>query len=349
MIAGAFVAASLGSVHDARGAVSAIAAAGLLTVTGDAADDSIVISCDGGNVAVAAVVIAPPVVACNTVSVINVVGGGGADTIDLQGVLASDFTILTNPVTVNAGEGNDTVTGSGIDDQISGEGGDDLLLALPGAGDDTLLGGAGADTVRVSGIGVEEEVFTLRPSALVVGGGSVDLVGTETTVAHFGGVEALEINPGDGGDTVLGGDLSAATELATLKVDGGAGDDLLDLGGLAGPAGTIHGGPGSDALAGSAGPDTLVGGRGGDFVTGAGGADVTTWAAGDGNDTLLGGAGPDTHMIPAALRVSPSRSSSDSRVARRSRSGLPAEAAGSATCSSSRTSQSTPERAPMGC
>ena len=47
--------------------------------------------------------------------------------------------------TFSAGDGDDTVTGRGLDDKIDGNDGDDTLIG--GAGDDTINGGAGEDTI----------------------------------------------------------------------------------------------------------------------------------------------------------------------------------------------------------
>jgi len=47
--------------------------------------------------------------------------------------------------TINAGNGNDTIIGSGTDSVIKGDGGDDLLLG--GSGRETLTGGSGSDTI----------------------------------------------------------------------------------------------------------------------------------------------------------------------------------------------------------
>ena len=78
-----------------------------------------------------------------------------------------------------------------------------------------------------------------------------------------------------------------------IVVDGGAGDDVIDLSGIDSSI-TIdmHGGAGNDTLSGGAGDDTISGDAGNDIISGGGGAD--TISGGDGNDQIDGGAGNDT-------------------------------------------------------
>jgi Ca2+-binding RTX toxin-like protein len=101
---------------------------------------------------------------------------------------------------------------------------------------------------------------------------------------------ALELDGGDGDDTLRGGD-------GDDLLSGGAGDDIL-----AGRAGddeldggdgddTLRGGDGDDLLAGGAGDDILAGHAGDDELDGGDGDD--TLRGGDGDDLLSGGAGDD--------------------------------------------------------
>lgn len=79
---------------------------------------------------------------------------------------------------------------------------------------------------------------------------------------------------------------SPATDVATLDLTGGAGNDTL-VGGAGND--TLRGGDGNDLLAGGAGDDLLVGGNGDDTLVG-----------GAGHDTLIGGAGDDTLVVDAS-------------------------------------------------
>jgi len=87
-------------------------------------------------------------------AVLTVNGTSSADTIDLSNITPN----TTNPdtITVNAGDGADTVTGTSGDDTING--GDEADTITGGAGDDIITGGKGADTLT-SGDG--EDIFVL--------------------------------------------------------------------------------------------------------------------------------------------------------------------------------------------
>ena len=109
-----------------------------------------------------------------------------------------------------------------------------------------------------------------------------------------------------------GGPEQRFTGVSKIVVDGGTGDDVIDLTGLAGSGIEVemHGGAGNDTLRGATGTknrifgdegdDTLVGGglddeldggEGHDRLTGGGGTDKLF--GGGGNDVLLGGLGND--------------------------------------------------------
>ena len=174
-------------------AVSASFILGVLTVVGDAQDNSIVISRDaagrilvnGGSVVVK---FGNPTVA-NT-RVISVVGGAGSDTLALDeangalpranlfGGTGNDrLTGGSGADTLTGQAGNDTLLGKGgadglfggsdndslsggdADDRAFGEAGDDRLIWNPGDDTDLNEGGAGVDTTEVNG-GNGAEQFT---------------------------------------------------------------------------------------------------------------------------------------------------------------------------------------------
>ena len=90
-------------------------------------------------------------------------------------------------------------------------------------------------------------------------------------VSFDGEVRALTFTNVLGG---AGGDVLAATDIAT-RIDGGGGDDLI-LGGL-----------GADALIGGAGRDVIAGGGGDDHMTGGAGGDVFVIARAPGTVTTV--------------------------------------------------------------
>ncbi len=228
---------------------------------------------------------------------------------------AFDATLATY---INAGQGNDTVTGGQANDFLEGGTGNDTLNG--GLGNDGILGGGGDDTARLNistdgadtidlGAGsdrVEVDRATagqvrLSFTSAEVGNGSANDGGTLTN--QDGGL-AVRVQAEDGADGLTGpvsrtddeGTTFVAGQGVTFDVRdlvsgvqrgdqfrtatlGTSGDD--DIEGTA-EADYINGGAGSDDLFGAAGNDFLVGATGDDFLEG-----------GLGDDTILGGAGED--------------------------------------------------------
>jgi uncharacterized secreted protein with C-terminal beta-propeller domain len=91
----------------------------------------------------------------------------------------------------------------------------------------------------------------------------------------------LQINSGDGADSVIGGS-------GNDTIDGGAGDDSI-IGGRGNDV--LIGRDGADTIFGQEGNDSLSGGAGNDRLNGGNNDDVLL--GGDGNDNLYGGAGND--------------------------------------------------------
>jgi hypothetical protein len=236
------------------------AAAALLLVTGNAgassiveliggdvsvqlaADESVAIGCDSGSIAF---VPAPaPAVSgeCSAVQTIEVLGGTGANTIDLSGVAPPDFALPadagggTPPVFVDCNGGEDDVTGTAFRDTIvcsSGvvnAGDDDDVVIVPPNGSVDADCGAGGDVLVVSG-GADADTFALGAGTA---GGSTHS-GCED-VAAFGddGADRFEV-AGTGGDLQLNGDEGADTYVlqwgalgGTVRIVGDA-DDSLEL------------------------------------------------------------------------------------------------------------------------
>src|SRR5918999_1716837 len=185
------------SVHDLsrgrRGRVSFVTSAvngtGVLTVSSDA-NDAITITSVGGDVKVnGGNPAGGPAVDSADITAIDVSGGPGANNINLAGVNATDFPQLADgtDVTVDGGEGNDTINGSLLADHLEGGNGDDRIISddsqlnsrdelLGEGGNDTMVwnpcdddddndGGPGNDTVEVNG-GGGGEVFEVKASAI---------------------------------------------------------------------------------------------------------------------------------------------------------------------------------------
>jgi Ca2+-binding RTX toxin-like protein len=219
---------------------------------------------------------------------INIRGGSGANTIDLSGVAAADFTGLTS-VSVTGGDGDDIITGTADfnDTIIAGDGNDTITVGIGatsvdgGDGHDTIVAGDGNDTIE-GGDGHDLITAGAGNDSVRAGDGN-DTVsgedGDDTIEAGDGedlinGNAGLDVINGGFGDDMLMGDADDDT------VFGGAGDDI------------IGGGDGDDSLVGNSQNDVISGEAGDDSISAGSGADVAT--GGDGNDFINGQAGNDT-------------------------------------------------------
>jgi hypothetical protein len=175
---------------------------------------------------------------------LNVNLGSGDDS-----VLAPEVDV---PMTVNAGDGNDSITGGVLADVINGQGGHDTLRGDGvyggaashdeidgGPGSDSLRGNVGRDDLR-GGSGFDEAYYLDRPAGQPV---SISL----DDVANDGAAGESDNVHGD-----------------VEQLQGGAGNDVL-IGN--GDANTLLGEAGEDRLTGAGGVDTFRAGTGADTVS----------------------------------------------------------------------------------
>ena len=298
-----------GTTVSADAATTATFNAGTLSVFGDSANNSIVVSRDaagrilvnGGAITVAG---GTPTVA-NT-SLIQAFGLGGNDTISLSEVngalpAANLFGGAGNDVLTGGsgadqlfgqggndtllgrggndllfgGADNDTLTGGDADDQAFGQGGNDRMIWNPGDDTDLNEGGADTDTVEVNG-GNGAEQFTATANGTRV---RFDRVTPAPFSIDIGTSEKLVLNANGGDDR-----FSATGNLAALigiTVDGGTGND------------TLLGGNGADFLLGGDGNDFVDGNQGNDTALLGAGNDTFQWDPGDGSDVVEGQDGAD--------------------------------------------------------
>lgn len=167
-------------------------------------------------------------------------------------------------VTIDAGEGNDTMVGGGGDDVLTGGTGNDDITA--GDGDDEVYAGDGDDrVVAASGRGTD----------LYDGGSGFDHISFSSSSQGV----VIDLIAGIASGIEIGDDVIRNFE----RVNGGSGRDSI-VGGLLGEF--LDGGAGDDAMAGGGGVDTLIGGAGNETLDG-----------GDGFDFMLGGEGDDTYLV----------------------------------------------------
>ncbi len=181
----------------------------------------------------------------------------GNDNINLSGVTSF-------PVSLQAGDGNDTVRGTSQDDTIDGGAGTDSLrgengndLIFGGDNNDTISGGAGADVIS--------------------GGAGGDLLEGASGADTINGDNGNDVINGMGNDDVIFGDAG------NDSVQSGSGNDV------------IYGGNGADTLKGSDGSDAIFGDSGNDSIFGHNGAD--TLDGGLGTNQVNGGSGTDLFSI----------------------------------------------------
>lgn len=170
--------------------------------------------------------------------------------------LGLSFTGTASAETLTGGGGNDTFTGLGGDDTLLGNGGNDTFRVTGTAdGFDIVDGGAGSDTITA----------TVANATI----GLTSLTGVEAITS--GGFAGVSIVGSSVANTL---DFSAVTLTGITRIDGGAGNDV------------INGSSAADTIVGSAGDDTLNGGDGNDAFQYTGTA--------NGFDSVSGGLGTDT-------------------------------------------------------
>ncbi len=241
--------------------------------------------------------------------------------INLTGVIFFSWTAGTDVVTLNGTLGNDTITGSGVDDIITGGagldslfgmGGDDRFLVASGpliVNGETYDGGAGLNDRIVLGgtdfydfsgatvTGVETVEMSSTGSSLRVAGGQIVGNGGAapvSTIIASAASDQLTIENGSADEVTLTG-WNEAVDI--IVINAGAGGGVLrgsafreNMNGGAGDD-TLHGLDGNDILNGGAGADSLVGGDGDDFLRVSLGAHIEAF------ESYAGGAGFDTLQV----------------------------------------------------
>jgi Ca2+-binding RTX toxin-like protein len=167
------------------------------------------------------------------------------------------------------------------------------------SGDATLQNGL----LTVDGTNADDKI-TLRLQAATV---QVDFGDDGTPDFSFSSadVNAIDVNAGNGDDTVRVDETNGAFTIPTT-IDGGNGNDNLAGGSgddtLVGGNGDdiLNGGVGTDTLQGGNGNDTIDGNRGNDPEFGGNGDDTFIWNPGEGSDTIEGQNGNDTLLFNGA-------------------------------------------------
>ena len=282
----------------ANAAVTANITGNTVTLTGDQADDAIVLGVNGAG-------LLTQTIGANTTTdfggatiqaaqadvIVN--AGAGNDNINLSAATVrssvingedGDDIIVGSPIAeqISGGNGNDRITGFKGNDTVTGDAGNDVMIWNNGDGNDTNDGGDGIDETLVTEGTAADDTHVTAPVA-----GRFFLNRTNAPFSvDMGTVEKLTLTTFSGDDTLT---TDPGITLA-MNVDAGPGNDTITTGD---GADLIQGGDGNDTLNGAGGGDRLVGDRGGDTINGGAGDDTLVWNNGDGSDVMNGDDGVD--------------------------------------------------------
>ena len=227
-------------------------------------------------------------------------GTANADTVN-GGVGSQVIFGLQAADTLNGGDDSDLLIGGGGNDTVNGGNGDDFIFQGSTDGRDLIDGGAGTDTYILSGsAGAETFRIYTRAEALLAGinniAGNTEIVITRngtnnaSIIAQLDNIEEIKINTlvttnnngngnvdggGTAGDTVqvIGDFTQTSLDYSTIRVEGGNGNDTVDISGLTSAHRIVF-----DA---NGGTDSFIGGvRPQDVVTGIPGISASTLSAG---------------------------------------------------------------------
>jgi Ca2+-binding RTX toxin-like protein len=245
-----------------------------VSVNGTAQADTITVNGSGGTILVTGLTASVAITAVESIDTLLINGGNGDDVISLAGLAT------VAGVTIGAGAGNDTITGSINSDVILGGNGNDTVtggrgddIAILGAGSDTYIWnpGDGSDTVEGQG---QTDTLIFNGSAasenfVLLSNGSRVLLTRDVgaVTMDLNGVEKLVINGAGGSDHLVVGNLLGTDMLGTITYNGGAGIDTVDA---------------SSAFTGM----IITGGSGADNLTGGSADDVFRYLAG--SDAIAG-------------------------------------------------------------
>ncbi len=238
----------------------------------------------------------------------------GDDVIDLASLPANDGGGGQLGTRVDAGSGDDAVSGSPTSDEVE-----------PGPGADSVTTGAGTDFVTARSGGPDgADLIDLGPGSYDAV--SYEFVPEDLTITVDGNADdgapeegdnvlgAETVDGGDGDDLIVGAQLPDSQQGSVFvqlidgnggadRIVGGPGPDAIQGGSLVGPdeADTIEAGGGDDFVQAAAGDDTVLAGAGQDNIDAGDGADLVQGSSGHddldgegGRDRIEGGPGDDT-------------------------------------------------------
>ncbi|WP_370074047.1 beta strand repeat-containing protein [Salipiger bermudensis] len=231
---------------------------------------------------------------------VTVEGGDGNDTIQDHG--SYDYNNGNLSYDLRGGAGNDTVRGSGYGDTIDGGADDDSLAG--NNGDDTIFGGTGDDTLEGNNgndslLGGDGDDIFHQNAYSGTGDDTIDGGADNSGSGSDGDVAVYRGNRGD--YSIVG--TATGLQVINLTSNGDGTDvvynverlrfadgDVVVANGLTGSL--VTGSPGDDSLVGTILNDTIEGYAGNDTIVALAGEDDID--AGDGDDTIDAGEQNDT-------------------------------------------------------
>lgn len=297
----------LGAPAAADAAITMQPAPGTLTITGDGADDNVILAVNAlgqlthnfgatngfsDNTDFDATQPNAQTIQSGSVAVVANLGGGN-DAINLSAADLNNSTLngdagddiivgSDNADTISGGDGNDRITGFRGGDTVNGDAGNDVMIWNNGDGTDSNTGGGGVDETQVNASQVTDGMTVKATPA----GFRFDRITAITFGIDIVDVDRLAINGFGGNDTLV----TDPGVTLPMTIDGGSGDDVITTGE---GADVVNGGDGNDTLNGAGGGDRLIGDRGNDTFNGGEGDDTTVWNNGDNNDVMNGENGVD--------------------------------------------------------
>ena len=219
---------------------------------------------------------------------------GWESNIEVNGTDESDEIYVgnhNNYVTVNAGNGDDTITNWNSNSILNGEGGSDFFKNI--GENNSIFGGDGDDTV--------DDYWGTNTKLVDAGTGNDSISmgdnSTDTTIFGGAGTDYIEIRRGSMNIVVdAGADNDTITNYSnvTTIIAGDGNDSIYNSGNEV----IINGGFGNDTVENSYVKNvTLNGGEGDDILNGSSYAEVFQYSSGGGSDTITNYSGEDTIHI----------------------------------------------------
>jgi Ca2+-binding RTX toxin-like protein len=305
------------------GAAGGDGQADTVNVNGTAGDDTVTISSSTAGVTVTGLATQTAIAgaeAANDTLIVN--GFAGNDLLTASGLAANTINLTLNGGdgfdTLVGGAGNDTLIGGAGADQLTGGAGDDLFIgdgsdiimetgnvnftltdhSLTGLGNDTLSGIESAILIGGSGNNILDATGFLNPGDIVLlkGGGGNDILRGVTTVGNI-------LDGGTGIDTMQGGSgvdvyIVDNSSDKVIETSASGGLDLVQASASFTLSANVEflslTGSGNINGTGNEIDNTIIGNSGNNILKGGDGNDILNGAAG--TDTLIGGNGDDTFL-----------------------------------------------------